>query len=52
MCFKSIVQIKFNHFLTLFLMAVLMLSFNSKAVADEDTLAYPFNADSGSTGSM
>jgi len=28
-------------------MTVLMLSFNSKAVADENVLAYPFTADSG-----
>jgi hypothetical protein len=47
MPFKSIIKIKFNHFLTLFLMTVLMLSFNSKAVADENVLAYPFTADSG-----
>ena len=47
MPFKSIIKIKFNHLLTLFLMTVLMLSFNSKAVADENVLAYPFTADSG-----
>ena len=45
MPFKSIIKIKFNHFLTLFLMTVLMLSFNSKAVADENVLAYPFTAE-------
>ena len=47
MPFKSIIKIKFNHLLTLFLITVLMLSFNSKAVADENVLAYPFTADSG-----
>ena len=47
MPFKSIIKIKFNHLLTLVLMTVLMLSFNSKAVADENVLAYPFTADSG-----
>jgi len=38
---------KFNHLLTLILMSLSFLAFSSKIAADEGTLDYPFNADSG-----
>ena len=44
---KSIYKNKLNHFLTIVLMSLLMLTFNTKTFADEETLSYPFNADSG-----
>ena len=47
MRFKSIYKSKLNHFLTLILMSLPILVFNTKTFADEETLSYPFNADSG-----
>jgi hypothetical protein len=47
MRFKSIYKNKLNHFLTLVLISLSMLVFNTKTFADEETLSYPFNADSG-----
>ena len=47
MRFKSIYKNKLNHFLTLVLMSLSILVLNTKTFADEETLSYPFNADSG-----
>jgi len=47
MCFEFFNQLKSNHYLVIILMAISILTLSSKVTADEDVLAYPFNADSG-----
>ena len=44
---KSLNKNIFNHFLKLILLSMSILALSPKTFADEKTLSYPFNADSG-----
>ncbi len=44
---KSLNKNIFNHFLKLILLSISILTLSPKTFADEETLSYPFNADSG-----